>query len=184
MTTLDSSAQHHSKPPIWNTVLRYGGICGLAMVVFSLLSYLMGVDMASMSTGIINFVVAVGITVGVSVMAIRHQRDTLEGGFMTYGRALLIGALTTAVGVVISSIWNYILVTIIDPDYVTRLKESFMEQWSGNMPEEALEQAAANFDEMGDLSTALTNGFIAAAVIGLIAGLIAAAFGMKNRPLE
>ena len=184
MTTLDSSAQHHSKPPIWNTVLRYGGICGLAMVVFSLLSYLMGVDMASMSTGIINFVVAVGITVGVSVMAIRHQRDTLEGGFMTYGRALLIGALTTAVGVVISSIWNYILVTIIDPDYVTRLKESFMEQWSGNMPEEALEQAAANFDKMGDLSTALTNGLIAAAVIGLIAGLIAAAFGMKNRPLE
>lgn len=184
MTTLDSSVQNNSKPPFWNTVLRYGGICGLAMVVYSLLSYLMGVDMASMSTGIINFIVAIAITVGLSVMAIRHQRDTLEGGFMTYGRALIIGALTTALGILISSIWNYILITVIDPDYVMRLKESFLQQWSGNMPEEALEEALANFDKMANLDTALINGLIGSLVIGVIAGLIAAAFGMKTRPLE
>jgi len=182
MSTLDSpNTPSTPAPPIWNTVLRYGGICALALVAYSLISYLMDVDVTSISAGIINFFVALGVTVGLAIMAIRYQRE-LDGGFMTYGRGLLIGLCTVAIGAFLANIWNFVLVNFIDPDYVTRLKEGFLENWGESMPPEALEEALERFDKMGDIGTNLTAGAGYALFIGLVAGLIAAAFGMKSQP--
>ena len=184
MAVLDNVQAPQEPAPFWNTALRFGAYCGLAFVVFSLISYLMGISPVSISSMIINFVVALAVSVGFAAMAIKHQRDNLDHGFMSYGRGLLIGLVTVAIGVFISNIWNYVLMNYIDPDYVNTIKESFLETWGDNMPAEALEQSMERFDQMADLGTNLKNGVIGAVVIGLIAGLISAAIMKKDKPVN
>ncbi|MBK8923400.1 MAG: DUF4199 domain-containing protein [Saprospirales bacterium] len=184
MPVLDSATTPNAPAPFWNAALRYGGIGGLVLVVFSLVSYLMGISPMSVSTMIINFVVALGITVGLSAMAIRHHRDVFEGGYIGFGRALLIGLLTTAIAVFISSLWNYVLINFIDPEYVNTLKEQFVETWGEAMPADQLEKALSDFDKAGEIGTTLKNGLIGALVLGLIAGLIAAGIMKRNPPIE
>lgn len=183
MALLDTPAPSSTPGPIWNTVLRYGGICGLAMVVFSLLSYLMGINPMAISTMLINFVVTLGITIGIACVAIKFQRE-LDGGYISFGRAFLIGLGTLAIGVFLSGFWNYVLVNFIDPEYLETLKEQFQDTWGESMPEDQLEEAIARFDDGKSLVTNLKNSLIGAVLFGLIGGLISAAIMRRNPPIN
>lgn len=185
MAVLDSTSNPNTPVPIWNTVLRFGGYCGLALVVYSLLSYLLGANPMSIAFMALNFFLALGITVTAAALAIKFQRDQLDGGFIGFGRALLIGFATTGIGVFISSIWNYILINFIDPGYIDKLKEDFMSSpWAESIPAEAMEQSMERFDKMADLGANLTQALMGALIMGLIAGLIAAAIMKRNPPVE
>jgi membrane protein DedA with SNARE-associated domain len=167
--------------PIWNTVLRYGSYCAGAMVFFSLLSYLTNFNMMSLSGIIILYLVLFAIGFTFAALAMRHQRDQLDGGYIGYGKALAIGLLTVMIGMFVSGLWNYVLVNFIDPNIVATLKEQFMEGWGKNMPPEALEKALEGFDKAGELGTNLINSLTSGGFVGLIVGLITAAF-MKKQP--
>ncbi|MBK8192995.1 MAG: DUF4199 domain-containing protein [Lewinellaceae bacterium] len=80
------------------------------------------------TTLIISFIFA--------TMAIRHQRDRIDDGYISYGRALLVGLLVVMAGVIVSGFWNYILVNFVDPNYVVNLKEQFVEAWGDKMPKQ------------------------------------------------
>lgn len=183
MENLDAPSPNLSTPPppFWNSVLKFGLYGGVALIFFSLATYVMDMNMMSILAGITAFLVTLGIAVGTGVLAIQNQR-TLDGGYMAFGRAFVIGALAIGVAVLLYSIWNYILITVIDPDYVARLKEQFLEQWGENIPEEAMEETLKGFDEAGSIGTALKNGVFGVILNGLIGGLIAAAIGKKNPP--
>lgn len=185
MSVIDTIPSDPQTPaPIWNTVLRYGGITALALVVYSLLSYLMGVNPMAISTMAINFFVSLGIVVGMAAMAIKFQRDQLENGYIKYGRAFLVGFCTLAIGVFLSGFWNYILVNFIDPEYVNTLKEQFVNTWGENMPAEELDKALERFDHAKDIGENLKNGLIGAGIMGVIGGLIAAAIMRRNPPIN
>lgn len=183
MDTLDTPGATNALPSFWNTVLRHAGICAGAFIAFSLLTYLLDFNMMSLSSMAIQFVCLFGIAIGVSVMAIRFQRDRLDGGYISFGRALLIGLLVTAIAFFILSIWNYILMNFIDPGYVDNLKEKFVQTWGDNMPAEAMEEAVKNFDKSAEIGTNLKNGIGGGLFVGLISGLIAAGFMKRDRPV-
>ncbi|MBL7795826.1 MAG: DUF4199 domain-containing protein [Saprospiraceae bacterium] len=113
-------------PPFWNSVLKFGLYGGVALIFFSLATYVMDMNMMSIVAGIVAFLVTLGIAVGTGVLAIQNQR-TLDGGYMAFGRAFVIGALAIAVAVLLYSIWNYILITVIAPSTLRDSKSSF---WS------------------------------------------------------
>lgn len=179
MNSLDTPSP--SASPIWNTVLRYGGICGGIMVLFSLVTYLADMDMMSISGALILYgsIFAIGFTM--AAMAMRYQRDQLDNGIISYGKALAIGLLVVLIGMFISGIWNYILVNFIDPEYLPRLKEQFSAAWGDKMPEESLDEALAGFDKAGDILQTFKSSLIGGTIIGLIVGLITAGF-MKREP--
>lgn len=183
MSTLDAPNAIQTPPPFWNTVLRYGGISALAGVVLSLLFYLLDFNMMSFSGMAIQFITAFGVSITVAALAIKYQRDNFDGGYITFGRALLIGLLVTMVGSLGSSVWNYILMNFIDPGYIDNLKEKFIATWGENMPPESLEEALKGFDNAGDILTILKNGVIGGLVIGLISGLVAAGIMKRDRPV-
>lgn len=170
-------------PPFWNSVLKFGLYGGVALIFFSLATYVMDLNMVTIVAGIVAFLVTLGIAVGTGVLAIQNQR-TLDGGYMAFGRAFVIGGLAIAVSILLYSIWNYILITIIDPEYVARLKEQFLEQWGENIPEDAMEEALKGFDDAASIGTAVKNGVIGVVFNGLIGGLIAGAIGKKNPPAQ
>jgi hypothetical protein len=183
MAIIDSPNALQTPPSFWNTVLRYGGISAIAGVVMSLLFYLLDFNMMSFSGMAIQFIVAFGISVTIAALAIKYQRDNFDGGYIGYGRALLIGLLVILVGSLGSSVWNYILINFIDPGYVDNLKDKFIETWGENMPAENLEEALEGFDKAGDILTILKNGIIGGLVVGLITGLIAAGIMKRDRPV-
>lgn len=181
MDTLDSPDVQTPNTPIWNTVLRYGAYCGGAYIAFSLLMYLINFNMMSLGGLFVLYGSTLAIGFVFATMAIRHQRDQLDGRYIGYGKALLVGLLTVLIGVFISSLWNYVLVNFIDPNYVANLKEQFVEAWGESMPAEALEKSLEGFDKTGEFGTALINGLTGGGIFGLIVGLITAAF-MKKQP--
>lgn len=168
-------------PLDWNVVVRQALVLALALIAYSALIYVLDINMMSMGAGFINFLLTIALGAGVALMTIQHQR-TLDGGFIRFGRALLLGFATAAGGLFISGFWNYILVKFIDPDYPTRMKERMLETWSEFMPPEAIEEmerSSTGFEKMADLgSTAMTSLFIAL-FFGLICALIAAAIGRR-----
>lgn len=109
-------------------------------------------------------------------MAMRYQRDKLDGGFITYGKALGVGFLVIFLGMLISSVWNYILINFIDPGYVDHMKEQFIAQWGEKMPEAAMEEAMKGFETAGDILVLVKNALVGGVIFGLIVGLITAAF--------
>lgn len=180
MDLLDTS----NKPtpaPIWNTALTYGAYCGGILVVFSLLTYLLSFNMMSISGVVILYLSIFAIGFTMAILAMKHQRNTLDGGYISYGKAFLVGLVTVFVGMVISGFWNYILLNFIDPEYITTMKDQFMETWGENMPEDALEKAMEGFEKAGDLGSTLKSSLSGGLIFGLIISLISAAF-MKKEP--
>lgn len=181
MDTIDTPKPTLPNTPVWNTVLRYGLYCAGAFVVLSLLIYLINFNMMTFGGMAVFYASLLGIGFAFAVMAIRFQRDQLDGSYITYGKALLVGLLTVFIGVFVSSFWNYILVNFIDPGYTDALKEQFVETWGERMPADALEQALEGFDKAGDMFAIVKQGLIGGVIYGLIVGLISAAF-MKKQP--
>lgn len=181
MDSIDTANSPTPNAPIWNTVLQYGGYCGGIMVAFSLLTYLMDLNVMSVSGMLTVYGSILVIGFVMAAIAMRYQRDQLDGGLLSYGKALGIGVLVILIAMVISSFWNYILVNFIDPEYISRLQDQFMETWGANMPEDAMEKALEGFEEAGNFITVLKNGLIGGTIFGLIIGLITAAF-MKRDP--
>ncbi len=183
MNTLDTPATPNSNTPIWNTALRYGAYCGGIMVAMSLLTYLADVDMMSVSGMLILYGSILVVGFAMAALAMRHQRDQLDGAIISYTKALSVGILVILIGMIISSFWNYVLVNFIDPEYVNRLKEQFIATWGESIPEESLDEALAGFDKTGDLLETIKNSLIGGTIFGLIIGLITAAF-MKREPMK
>ena len=181
MAASDTTGSPNTPAPFWNVVLRYGGFCALGLIALSLFWYLLDVNVMALGNIVIQFVLLFAVTVSLSAIAIRSQRDELDGGYITFGRALLIGLLVTAIAVFLSSMWNYVLINFIDPSYVDNLKEKFTATWGDNMPADAMDKALEKFDQSGELLTNLKNGVTGGLFIGIISGLISAGI-MKRTP--
>jgi uncharacterized membrane protein (DUF106 family) len=183
MNTLDTPNAQQGATPIWNTVLKYGAYCGGAIVVFSILTYLADVDLMSISGMLILYAAIFLIGFSIAAMAMKYQRDKLDGGVISYGKALAVGLLVVLIGMVISSFWNYILINFIDPEYMEGMKEQFIATWGESMPQESLDEALAGFDKAGNLFEGIKSSLIGGTIFGLIIGLITAAF-MKREPMK
>ena len=176
MDTIDTPALPVSNTPIWNTVLRYGAYCGGALVLFSLLAYLIDINLMSISGMLLFYGAILIIGFVLAAMAMRYQRDKLDNGLIGYGKALSIGLLVILIGMIISSFWNYLFLNFIDTEYLSRMKEQFVATWGENMPQEALDKTLEGLDKAGDFFESLKSSLIVGTILGLIIGLITAAF--------
>ncbi|MCS6930223.1 MAG: DUF4199 domain-containing protein [Saprospiraceae bacterium] len=179
---MENTAIPATAPLAWNAIVRQALVLTIALIAFSALLYVLDINIMKMSTSAVSFIVTIALGVGIALMTIRHQR-ALDGGFISFGRAFLVGLATVAVGVFLSGFWNYILVKFIDPNYPTRMKEQMMEAWGDVMPPEALEEmetSVTSFERMRELDNIALTSLAAALIFGLICALIAAAIGRRN----
>ena len=164
------------------TVLRYGLIGGLVLIIYGLIGFLTGLSSpGNLSNIFINLVLALVITVGLVVLAIRHHRDQGLGGHITFGRAFLVGFLTIIIAGVISLAFNYLYLSFVEPDYLANMANDMQAMYERmGLSEEQIEEAMKRVEDMTPASM-IVQGLISQSVMGAIVGAIVAAI-MKRKP--
>ena len=104
---MEASAQ--LQPTTSAVAIRYGLLTGIVLILYSF--FLLATN--SMANGALTSVIYL-LMIGGIVMAQRAFR-TGNDGFMSYGQGLGIGVLLSLVAGTLSSIFNYIYPTFLDP---------------------------------------------------------------------
>ena len=152
--------------------MNYGAMLGLALVIYTLLLW-----MLELSDNRVLGYISIIITITGIVLATKNFRDQVQGGFITYGRALAVGTLTALFAGIITSFFTFILHTFIDPGLIDKTF-AIMEQGyiDAGMSDSQIEM-------MIDMAKRFTNpvmmavfGFAGSAFIGFIFSLITSIF--------
>ncbi|MCB0683726.1 MAG: DUF4199 domain-containing protein [Saprospiraceae bacterium] len=186
MTTLDNpnAPITSGDPSPWPVAMRYGLITGLALVVVSLATQLTGVvDPATGKNSWIALLISVAIMVWGMSAAITKHRDENLGGYISYGKALGIGALTALIFMVISSIYTLLYFTVIDPGIVDQIYDAAVANMEDQgMSDEQIEQSMKFMSWMMNPALMTIMGFISNYFIAFIIDLIVAAVNSKKPP--
>jgi hypothetical protein len=168
-----------SSVPFTQTVIRYGVIGGLIMVIYSLLGNITGLSNPSsgIAMTIIFALLSFVIYIAVMVMGVRKHRDEELGGYVSFGRTFLVGFLIAVIMGVIGQIFNFFYLNFIDPDYLANSLDGIREMYENmgmdeNMIEDAMVRVESQFESQKSLWKPLPGVLGVSAFIAAIVGLI------------
>ena len=155
--------------------LNYGLLLGLLSVALSVITYVLGVHMERpWWVSLLSFL----IMLGVIVYGLKSFKKD-NAGFLSLGEAIKVGLAISLISAIIAAIFNYIFVTVIEPNFVNDMlvmtQENMIKQ-NPNMTEEQMEMGMSmteKFMQPWIMSTmiiimSLFFGFIISLITGLI----------------
>ena len=166
-----------------NTGLVYGVICGVAVIAFTILLYVAGVEWYTSPLAYVGF--AIPIVIG--FMGAYKQRS-LQGGFITFKEALKTVFIIFIISVVLDTIFSYLLLNVIDVPFREAIMQDAavkMEKFLVKMgtSQDAIDKAMADFDNPENFSPGKILLGVFFRMIGwFIVALIIAAIVKKKRP--
>ena len=161
---------------IWKSTMLSGVYLGIVLILVSVIFYVTGNSFAKSAQYLSYVLFVAGIIWG----QISYKKEL--GGFCSYGQAFLAGLLTMVFASIISSIYTYLLYTVIDPSLQEQLRIFTEEQMlaKGNVPEEQMEMALEMASKFQTPTMMVIFGIFGGALIGAIISLITAIFIKKN----
>lgn len=169
-----------------NIILQYGFIFGILSIALSVIAYVGGyIYTADWAPKIVISIVSIALTVAVVVMGLRvfkHQNN----GFMSLSQALKIGLGITLIGGIIAVIYQYVFMTVIEPDYMTKvldLQMNVMLEQNPDMTQQQLDLAREMTQKMSTPMITSAIGVVSYLFFGFIVSLIAGLV-MKKTPSE
>lgn len=173
---------------IYTHAAKFGAILAAISIVCVILFYVVDLSMlGNWKFLLLAIVLGIGITI---YGGIKYRGEV--GGYLPYGKAWVHGFVVFAVSGAISTVFNIVLYTVIDPDLPAKLTEVIIENTSAMLrnfgtPESTIDTTAeAMRAEMANQFTAVgllwayVKNFIWIAIIALITAL----FVRKNEPIE
>jgi hypothetical protein len=177
--TLKSIIMETNKNSLFKSTLTLGATLGIALIIYSILLYILNLSL-NKSLGYISYV----IIIGGLYFAIKQYRDKEQNGFITYGKALGVGALVLLFASIIASIYTYIFFAYIDPNIINKILEmsqtKLLEKGMSDDQIQTALQMSAKFMKPGLMAIF---GFIGQMFFGFILTLIVAAFLKKEQNL-
>ena len=157
------------------TMLTYGFYIGILMVIVSLLNYSFGNIFKP------HWSVSLGgslIFIGLMVYALREYKAN-NGGFLRLGEAIKIGLGIALVSALIGIVYQFVLMYVLEPDYMTNMaafqEQAILEKYP-EMDEAQFETAlnmTKKFTSPGILvAMSLAGSLFFGLIVSLIAGLI------------
>ena len=160
---------------IWKSTFMSGIYLAIVLILISVVFYVTGNTFSKLAQYISYVVMIAGIIYG----QINYKKQL--GGIMTYGQALVAGLLTMVFASVISSIYTYILYTIIDPSLQEQMRIFTEEQLvQRGIPEEQMQMSLDLATKFQTPVMMVVMGIFGGAFIGLIISLITSIFTKKN----
>jgi hypothetical protein len=161
--------------------LNYGLLLGLISIVFSVILYVTGNHVDRPWWGSL---VSFAIMAGALYYGIKAFKDG-SGGFLSLGEALKTGLAISVIAGIIGALFNYIFVTVIEPDFVNQVLEMTSEKMYEQNPEMTEEQAKVALDMTEKfMSPGMMSVFaiIGSLFFGFIISLITGLVMKQNRP--
>ena len=156
--------------------LYYGVIMGAAMIVLSIILYIVGVGFEQWTSWL-----TYALMLGVLVWSTMQYKNSLGSEGLSYGKALGFGVMVALFAAIINAIYSYLFFTIIAPDGIQILKTMAEEQLlQRGMPDEQIEMAMqmqGKFMTPGAISLMSIPSLV---VIGFIISLITSIFLKKD----
>jgi len=167
-----------NKPSIVVLSLGYGVIIGLAIIVFSLILFLMNLSQGSGLEYISYLILLAGI-----VLVQINYRNKYLGGYIEYGKAFLIGLLSSVFLAIIMGIYTFVFFKYIDPgameEGMVLAEQKMMDRGMSDMEIEQGMAWANKFQSVGMFTFIAIVGNI---FIGMVFSLITAIFVKKENP--
>ena len=163
------------KPATGQIALTYGTLLGVLSIALSVVLYITNSLLdQNWITGLVGFLIMLGVIVyGQQVF------KKSNGGFMELKDALKVGLGIALVGAILGAVYNYIFLTVIEPDFINLIIEKQREtmiESQPNMTEAQMDQAmdlAAKFSRPWvQSSIQIVGGLFFGFIIALISGLI------------
>lgn len=161
---------------LWKSSFTSGIYLGIVLILISVILYVAGFTFEKW----VQFI-TYPILIAGAVYAQLSYRKSL-GGEITYGQSLGVGVMAIVFASVLSSIYVYLLYTVIDPGLMEQLRvvteQRIVEQ--GKVSEEQLDTVMNMAMKFQTPPIMAVMGVLGGALIGLIISLITAIFTKKN----
>lgn len=165
---------------MYKSAMTSGLIVGIALVVLSLLIYIMGVVKPPFWVSLLQYVIIIG---GI-IYGTKKFRDEDLGGEISYSKALGFGVIICLVAAIISGIYTILLMTVIDPEFISKLMSVMeAELVSKGMPEEQIEATMKIMSKMQSPIIMSVTAVISLTFMGTIFSLVTSAFLKKEKSL-
>ncbi|MCC7317408.1 MAG: DUF4199 domain-containing protein [Bacteroidales bacterium] len=167
-----------------HVALKHGLITGLALIAYTVVMYVLDMNLFSPVYAILNGLITFGLMIFMAVWAINKTRDTMLLGKINFLQAWLVGAVALVVAFFINSIFSVILNEYIDPSYMTKQLDNFIYSMEGKVPEETLETMIDSMEENMDPMKAFIKGLWMTPLISIVLGAILALFVKKDKSIQ
>ncbi len=166
--------------PMFKSAMTYGLFVGIALIVFSLLTYVMGVIKPPFWVSLLQYVIIVaGIIYGT-----KKFRDEDLGGEISYSKALDFGILICVFASVIVGIYMIIFMKVIDPEFMNKMMAVLEEEYAkAGLSEEQIDVAMGMVSKMQSPIIMALGTVFSFSFMGTIFSLVTAAFLKKEKPI-
>ena len=161
--------------------LNYGFILALLSIVVSVIAYVTNNHIER--PWWISVLSAVSM-VGVIVYGLKAYKDE-NSGFLSIAEALKVGLAISIIAGIIGAFYNYIFVTIIEPDFVAQMLDISRNQMiekNPNMPQDQMDMSMEIAEKMMQPMIMSAIGIIMTLFFGFIISLISGLIMKVNRP--
>lgn len=171
-----------------NTAVRNGAIWGGASILLTLIGFLTNTDPGMPDTNgamkAFYSIAGIGVAIWAVVMAVRHHRDRELGGYISLGRAVMVGLMVGLVAGAIGAVFMVLYTSVINPDYAETMKAAMQAQWEAQgMSDEQIEMAASMSGWVTNPIFLFIVQIFSGTIFGLFLGLIVGAIMKKERQL-
>jgi len=157
-----------------------GLILGIALVVFSLVLFIMGVIKPPFYVSILQYLIIIG---GI-IYGTKKYRDDDLGGEISYSKALGFGVLICVFASVISGVYLILQMTVIDPEYISKLMSVIEEEYmKAGLSEEQTDAAMKIVSKMQSPIFMAISSVVGFAFMGTIFSLVTSAFLKKEKSI-
>ena len=157
--------------------LRYGLLTGLVSIIISF-----GLFASHQEISPLRYATFAVLIAGL-VLAMNSFKQSNQG-FMSFGQGVGIGAALSAVVGLLSGIFSYVYMNLIDPEVVGRMTEKIRADMEakGGMSDEQIDRAMAMSSKMMNGPFMLVAALLGSILIGVILAMVVSAFIKHAQP--
>lgn len=160
-----------------NTVLKYGGYGFLTAAILFFLALTFGKGLSYSTQEVLGYTSMIA-SLSFIFFGIKHYRDKINNGSVSFGKALVIGLLISALTGIGIAIVDYIYTTVINPDFATEYLETTLKtyetMYSGTELEAKKAELTKQMQDYGGSGFMAALMFVTVVLIGFVLSLISA----------
>jgi hypothetical protein len=171
----------HSTKNFLNNAIMHGVYLGGISIVLTVIYYVLDMSLFNWVFSIFNTLISITLSVIFMIMAVKKYRIGFLDGRIKYLQCVLIGLIVLLVSGMLASAFNYILYNVIDPEFMKKQMDIFIEKMQNyNIPEEQLDKIIERTSKGLEPATQLKNYLIYVPASSAVISLIVSIFVRKK----